>query len=71
MDLPSVTDTPLRDRACWCCCHKDSAFSSPPGFNMLFADGRVHFIPKRNLTEQTLRAFITRNGKEQASELDY
>ena len=74
VDLPSVTDTPLpsiervlKER------YKDSAFSSPPGFNVLFADGRVHFIPKRNLTERRPYGAVHHAQWEgtDASELDY
>jgi prepilin-type processing-associated H-X9-DG protein len=41
------------------------------GFNVLFADGSVHFIYKRRIKESTLRALITRNGKEPITSDDF
>ncbi len=35
----------------------------PDGFNACFADGNVHWLP-RDIMEQTLRGYITRNGNE-------
>jgi prepilin-type processing-associated H-X9-DG protein len=37
------------------------------GFNVVFADGSVRFILKRRIKESTLRALITRNGREPIS----
>jgi prepilin-type processing-associated H-X9-DG protein len=34
------------------------------GFNVLFADGRVLFLSKNRAKESTIRAIITRNGRE-------
>jgi prepilin-type processing-associated H-X9-DG protein len=41
------------------------------GFNALFADGSVHFIFKKRIKESTLRALITRNGKEPIRSEEY
>jgi prepilin-type processing-associated H-X9-DG protein len=40
------------------------------GFNVLFADGSVHFL-KRSITPSILRALLTRNGNEVVSPVDY
>ncbi|MFO0842637.1 MAG: DUF1559 domain-containing protein [Gemmataceae bacterium] len=36
----------------------------PGGFNILFGDGSVRFLPQRTTSDQTLKALITRNGGE-------
>jgi prepilin-type processing-associated H-X9-DG protein len=36
----------------------------PGGFNVLFGDGSVRYLPHRTTPEQTIKALITRNGGE-------
>jgi hypothetical protein len=41
------------------------------GYHILFGDGSVRFINKKNISEHVLRALITRNGKEPLNDSEF
>ncbi len=41
------------------------------GCNVVFADSKVRFIPRSELSRPAFRALITRNGQESAEDSEY